>query len=122
VVLPLVLAVPPVVMPMLLFAGELINIEDILPWLRWFQHLSVVKYAFHALIIADLEGRHIACPSPAGYCPYPSAEAVVRSIGANPGPGGFRYNVTCLALLAPVFLVAGGLALSRKLKKTTGRS
>lgn len=40
-------------MPMALFSGLLLDMQSISPALSWFQYVSIIRYAYHAIIINE---------------------------------------------------------------------
>lgn len=79
-------AVPPVAMPMILFAGLLVNVPDV-PWpLRWIEHFSLVKYAYHALVIKEFEGFVMRQPCHQAAlrdCPVVTGRDIMERVNVN---------------------------------------
>jgi len=120
--------VPTVSLPMALFAGFLVELRTVPVFLRWLQHLSIVKYTLHALILVTFEGQDIRCPVSAsgeegggerrgegfpggGRCIYPSLESVLQRVSA--GEHTLRENLVILGGLGAGLLVLGYLILAR---------
>jgi len=39
-----------------MFAGLLLNVDSVLPWLAWIQHISIARFAYNALAINEFSG------------------------------------------------------------------
>lgn len=78
-----VLAGAVVLMPMALFSGLLLDMAGLNPALSWFQWLSIIRYAYHALVINEFHGLRIYCGFNA-LCPFRSGSEVMDYVGASP--------------------------------------
>merc|ERR1712004_592133 len=47
---------------MLAFAGLLVNIGTIVPWLRWLQYVSIPRFGLIGLSAIEFNGQNITCP------------------------------------------------------------
>ncbi|EWM22109.1 abc subfamily abcg [Nannochloropsis gaditana] len=119
--------VPPISLPMALFAGFLVELNTVPPFLAWLQHLSIVKYTLHALVLEAFAGQDIHCPPslshpgegsdggglPGGArCVYPSTPSVLRRCSADQHT--LEENLIMLAGLGIGLLLLGYLVLARQ--------
>jgi len=122
--------VPPVSLPMALFAGFLVELHTVPGFLRWLQHVSIVKYTLHALVLVTFEGQDIHCPPTAGAsgvggvggeeggtgfpgggrCVYPSTEAVLQRCASDEHTLG--QNLMYLGGLGAGLLLLGYIVLA----------
>ena len=75
----------PLLMPMLIFSGYMIQYPHIPHYLRWIYHTSVYQYVFSSLVInhfADV--RFEDCPHPAPYC-YSRGPDFLLTMGIHEG-------------------------------------
>ena len=85
---------------LIIYTGFVVPIPSMHPWLRWFNYIDPVGYAFESLMINEFSGRQFLCSSfiPQGpeYLNFDSAEKSCTTIGAETGSdnvSGSRYLV-----------------------------
>lgn len=108
-------AVPPVAMPMILFAGLLVNVPDV-PWpLRWLEYIALPKYAFHVLVMEDFDGFVLRnCPNGEASCRTITGDTIIHQINANKGEQ--TFDLAMLAVFTVGFHALAYASLWRKAK------
>ena len=48
---------PAIFVPLMLFSGYTNNTDNIVPWLKWLEHISPVRYYFEFLVFNEFEDR-----------------------------------------------------------------
>lgn len=91
---------PLFLMPMALFAGLLLDLNNIPSFLRWIDFVSIIKYAYQMLLINEYDGKEMSCT---GYlfCRYPSGDAVIEYVGTESSQ--FTYNLWVMIFLIVAF-------------------
>lgn len=93
---------PLVLMPMALFAGLLLDLNNIPAFLRWIDFISIIKYAYQMLIINEYNGKEMSCTGHL-FCRYPSGDAVLDYVGTNDSL--FTKNLWIMIFLLVAFRV-----------------
>jgi hypothetical protein len=119
-------------MPMALFSGLLVNLDDIPAPLQWLKHLSIIKYTLHALALEEFRGAaQVHCPVQPGqgpdgqqqpqqqWCKYPDWRAVLAHCSADELT--LRDNILALVGLSCLFLLLAYLVLLRHTRVATIR-
>ena len=113
----LALAVAPAtIVPFLIFAGVLVNAEEIPIPLRFLRYPNPGRWAFTGLAIQELEGMTFSCPDlPNGVCPIPTGDALldIQSIDSD---GGIGVSILVIVAFILVMRVLGGLAMVRAVR------
>ena len=86
------------VLLLIIYTGFVVPIPSMRPWLRWFNYVDPVGYAFESLMINEFAGRRFSCSSfiPQGpdYLSVDAREKSCTAVGANAGSdtvSGSRY-------------------------------
>lgn len=88
-----------VIMPMSLFSGLLLDMENLAPWLRPLQFLSIIRYAYHAILINEYAHQPIKC----GFnvmCAFRDGNAVLAYVGADPAEKQLNIGMLFVFMLA----------------------
>lgn len=99
-----------VILPMTLFSGLLIDQDSISPIFAPISWLSLVKYAYHAILINEYANEDIYCGTGL-MCPWRSGNAVLKYVGANPNH--LWYNIGMLFVLMLFFRLVAWYALNK---------
>lgn len=114
--------VPPVVLPMILFAGFLVDTSTVPSFLSWLEHVSLVRYSYMIMTILEFRQWDIKCPkaitttTPTMSCHFPSYESVLTSIGTD--AEGLAPAIMALCGLGLAYLILGYVALSLTVPRT----
>lgn len=87
-----------VIMPMALFSGLLLDMDNIATWLRPLQYFSIIRYTYHAIIINEYANQPINC----GFnviCPFRNGNAVLTYVGAAPDELSFNMGMLFVFML-----------------------
>ena len=87
-----------VIMPMALFSGLLLDIENLAGWLRPLQFLSIIRYTYHAILINEYADQPINC----GFnvvCAFRDGNAVLAYVGANPAEKALNIGMLFIFML-----------------------
>ncbi|KAM8971160.1 broad substrate specificity ATP-binding cassette transporter ABCG2 isoform X1 [Sarcophilus harrisii] len=102
---------------MMIFAGLLVNLRTIVPWLSWLQYFSIPRYGYTALQHNEFLGLNF-CPSDNttvsnDTCKYAvcSGEDFLRNQGIDLSPWGLWQNHIALACMIVIFLTIAYLKL-----------
>jgi len=95
---------PLFLMPMSLFAGLLLDLNDIPVWLHWADAISIIKYGYQSFMIAEYEGVELSCAGVL-FCRWPTGDTVMDYVGTDPSD--FSRN-----FLNMLYLMIGFYALS----------
>eukprot|EP00826_Nyctotherus_ovalis_P052897 TRINITY_DN678_c0_g1_i9.p1 TRINITY_DN678_c0_g1~~TRINITY_DN678_c0_g1_i9.p1 ORF type:complete len:654 (+),score=168.67 TRINITY_DN678_c0_g1_i9:414-2375(+) len=63
--------VPIIIIPLLLFAGFMANVEEIVVWLRWLQYISPIRYTFEIGLRAEYKPEDFPVGTPGNPVEYP---------------------------------------------------
>ncbi|XP_078488410.1 broad substrate specificity ATP-binding cassette transporter ABCG2 isoform X2 [Ciona intestinalis] len=86
----------------ILFAGLLVNVDTILPWLAWIKYLSVAQYAFSGLCVNEFRNSLFISCAPRNSTRLPaSALQEAGSFGLDISTQG---NLTCYSITGEEFL------------------
>ena len=66
---------PLVMLIMVMFGGQFVNVDSIPSWLQWMRFISIVRYSYSALTVNEFVGSRFHLESPVG-C-YPTGEEVL---------------------------------------------
>jgi len=97
-----------VIMPMALFSGLLLDIDNLATWLQPLQFLSIIRYTYHAILINEYAGQPIAC----GFnvvCAFRDGDAVLRYVGAEPTQKAFNIGMLFIFMIAFRLVAFGAL-------------
>lgn len=104
---------------MLAFAGLLVNIETIVPWLSWIQYLSIPRYALVGFSINEFSGGHVTfCNTTVGVDNISGIEWVETTLDTTVDYDQYWISIVALGAMAIGFLVIGFILLTR-IKITT---
>jgi len=109
-------AAPVLITPMALFAGLLLDSSMIPIYFKPFAWISVIKYAYHAIMINEYGGQIIYCDTGL-ICLFRDGDSVLGYIGADPTK--LMYNIGMLALLLVLFRAIAFFALIRASGKSS---
>ncbi|XP_004343059.2 ABC transporter [Capsaspora owczarzaki ATCC 30864] len=79
-------SVPMILLPLIIFSGLLLNLDDTPYEFYWAPYISPVRYAYGAFLNNEMDGLVFTCTLPNGMehrglgCPNPTGEAVVRNL------------------------------------------
>ena len=94
---------PLFLMPMALFAGLLLDLDNIPGFLRWIDFISIIKYGYQMLIINEYDDKEMSCTGHL-FCRYPSGSKVIDYVGTD--SSAFTYNLGIMLFLMVAFRVA----------------
>ena len=97
-----------VLMPMALFSGLLLDMDNLDAWLRPLQYLSIVRYTYHAIIINEYAGQPVHC----GFnvvCAFRDGDAVLKYVGADPTKLSFNMGMLFVFMLCFRFVAFAAL-------------
>ena len=104
---------------MLAFAGLLVNIGTIVPWLAWIQYISIPRYALLGFSINEFKGGHVVnCNTENATDTISGMEWVETTLDTESDWGVYWTSVVALGVMALGFLCIGFLLLTR-IKVTT---
>jgi len=93
-----------------LFAGLLINLNDIPVYFRWLEYISIFKYALQATAVNEFTGLEFNCPPEVpGPC-FETGEQYLEFQGYN--PDALWYDILALFLMAVIYLFLSFVGLS----------
>ena len=93
-----------VMIPFIVFAGFIINFDDVPVWLNWFQYLSPMRYSTEAMVYTEFEDND----------DYINGEEVVERFNYNVG----QYQSIAILLGIAIFLrIAALIFLKLTVKK-----
>ncbi|XP_074084233.1 broad substrate specificity ATP-binding cassette transporter ABCG2 [Macrotis lagotis] len=102
---------------MMIFAGLLVNLQTVEPWLSWLQYFSIPRYGYTALQHNEFMGQNF-CPNintttPNSTCEYAicSGEDFLRNQGIDLSDWGLWQNHVALACMIVIFLTIAYLKL-----------
>ncbi|OWK06994.1 ABCG2 [Cervus elaphus hippelaphus] len=101
---------------MMIFAGLLVNLKTVVPWLSWLQYLSIPRYGYAALQHNEFLGQNF-CPgvnvTTNNTCNYATCtgEEFLTDQGIDISPWGLWKNHVALACMIIVFLTIAYLKL-----------
>lgn len=89
--------VPLFILPMMLFGGLFLNVDNFPVFLAWTSYVSIIKYAFAAVAMSEFGSRTFYCTPGQlvhGVCPITSGDQEIQRLS-------LQYNITdnCIALL-----------------------
>merc|ERR1712196_22980 len=96
-------AAPVLITPMALFAGLLLDSTMVPIYFKPFEWISIIKYAYHAIMINEYADRIIYCDTGL-VCLFRDGNAVLEYIGADNEKLG--YNITMLVLFRAIAFYA----------------
>jgi hypothetical protein len=96
-------------MPMALFSGLLLDVENVAPFLWPFSWFSIIKYAYHAIIINEYAGQRIYCGTELT-CVFRTGDSVVEYVGAKSSD--LSTDIGLLFVFMLVFRIIAYVALS----------
>ena len=74
---------------LVIYTGFVVPIPSMHPWLRWFNYINPVGYAFESLMINEFSGRSFSCsdfvPHGANYSHIGATEQSCAAVGADTG-------------------------------------
>lgn len=112
---------PTVFIPLMLFAGFLLNEDNIPVWLIWVKYLSLFKWGFQILAINEFEGLTFECNADEitdnGDCPIPDGEKVLRNLDLDDYTIWQGFLGLCALFAAARFMGLVGLWLTAGRKK-----
>ena len=74
---------PLFLLPMSLFAGLLLDLNDIPVWLHWADAISIIKYGYQSFMIGEYDGVELSCAKTL-FCRWPTGESVMEYVGTDP--------------------------------------
>lgn len=116
---------PVVIIPQMLFV--LVSKNTVPVWLRWLREISVVRYAFEAFLINEVEDITFRCTDgerlPNGLCPIQTGKDLLEQREANDDPSGIGFRIGMIAAFYVVYVVLTyvGLRFSLRGQKKTKR-
>lgn len=78
--------VPVMILPLMMFSGLFVNLDDVPAWIRWFKWVSPIKYGYVALMTNEFEGTVVAGKT---------GEEIMRQMGLS-GQGSLAVNIIAL--------------------------
>lgn len=105
---------PIIILPFIIFSGQVVNLEQLPVGIRWLQWLSPLKYGYVALMTNELESVDVWCGSsvPDELCrPIPGQE-VLKALGLE-GQGTIWENIVAMIGFCVLFLCISYLGLRR---------
>ncbi|KAJ1968196.1 hypothetical protein H4R34_006304, partial [Dimargaris verticillata] len=70
---------PLVLVVLMIYAGNFVNMDDVTPILSWIRYLSNLKYTYQALAINEFSGLVFDCDAAAGAACFKTGEAVLAN-------------------------------------------
>ncbi|KNC46675.1 Abcg4 protein [Thecamonas trahens ATCC 50062] len=120
---------PVIIVPSMMTAGVLISTEAIPVFLRWLKHVSILRYAFTALLLNEAEDALVfhCTPElqlPNGLCPINTGNELIAQRNANQEPTGIWSRVFILVgyYVFTVVVAYLGLLFSVRNQRKTKRS
>jgi len=120
---------PVIIVPSMMTAGVLISTEAIPVFLRWLKHVSILRYAFTALLLNEAEDALVfhCTPElqlPNGLCPINTGNELIAQRNANQEPTGIWSRIFILVAfyVFTVFVAYLGLLFSVRNQRKTKRS
>ena len=114
--------------PMLLFCGFFIVLDQIKPFLRWLQYFSYFRYSFESVVLAVFEDLEFNCGSGnelpgtpdclVGFeVQYANGNQVIEAFGFGNSFGKFSSQIVVLAVFFVLFRFLSYVVLRRKGKR-----
>lgn len=96
----------------ILFAGLLLNVESILPWLGWIKYLSISNYGFSGLAINEFQGQTFSQCLTGNSAPPTTGTANCTQFYIDPTTNQTCYNITGECFLSSQLGIGDGSELS----------
>ena len=109
---------PPLLVPLMLFSGFYINIENVPGWLVWLEYLSWFKYSHELLMINQWTGVTINCQDP-NDCLWETGEEILEFYGLS--KDNEMFDIIMLIVWAFAFRLIGYIALFIKTWRRKGK-
>ncbi|KAG5178542.1 ABC transmembrane transporter [Tribonema minus] len=107
---------PLVLMPLIIFAGLLINVDSIPAYFLWLSVFSFVQYGFEGVCIIVFDKLPtLECP-PTGFCPYPTGASVLDYLSFHMDNKWRNVGILCALILG--FRLVAYLALEYRAKRS----
>jgi len=96
----------------ILFAGLLLNVETVLPWLAWIKYLSIANYGFSGLAINEFRGETFSDCLTNSTAPPSGGTSDCTTFYTDPTTGQLCYSITGECFLSSQLGIGDGSALS----------